>query len=653
MKVQIRPRGPSSVKLRFVPGIQGLKGEQGPPGTRFVYASRAEVAADHIPPFASMIWVDGARFNRIASGSALPWQIQSADGTWWELNETKVTPEMVGAVIDGTTDNTQSVRDVVAYFKSRGRPGGNLHFLNKTYRVAHAGLDQPQLLVTMEPGGELFMFTHTTVAGVLLPYNTGPSSDGSGITIRGVKFTSDWSFPRQSGNGIYSQNVDQLTIEDCIFENFPGNAIWVGAGCVGAKVRRNHINGCKMGGIQLSDDVDGFEVADNTILNVGDDAIGLIHDLPVTAPFGPRDGIVTGNRIRGTTWGCGVALVGASNIVIEGNNIGFCAGPGIGLYYWEAEGTAAPASRDITIGPNQIRQCGRAGSGDAGVDPEGFFDPSMQWYIAAISVAYAQAVTISDQDIADMWLPDTPAGDGSAYFIGHAVENITILGGTVSDCTRGVMGPHPDSLQTPKTSVTDLEIRGVSFDTIMHEAIYIGASDVPISGLVIADNTLSACGTSSGRSIYVARTAGNVTIIDNNKLLRGSTPILWDLATAYAVRSDVWAAFGPGFTAAASGTYTLADQGGRFRVVRGRVEIEGYVKIADKGTGWGLRMGVPIPIGGGLAASGREETATGYLMQGVKTAGVSTSIDFLTYNNVDPIPAGASDVTVTASYPLD
>ncbi|MFM9735685.1 hypothetical protein, partial [Streptomyces niveiscabiei] len=50
-----------------------------------------------------------ARYRRVATQPTHGGKLQSADGAWWELAETAVTPEMFGAVGNGTADDFDAV----------------------------------------------------------------------------------------------------------------------------------------------------------------------------------------------------------------------------------------------------------------------------------------------------------------------------------------------------------------------------------------------------------------------------------------------------------------------------------------------------------------------------------------------------------------
>jgi len=73
----------------------------------------------------------GALYRRAASEPAHAGKFQSADGAWWELAERVVTPIMLGAAADGTTDDAAVLNACVA----AGLGALKVDGLGKTYRV--------------------------------------------------------------------------------------------------------------------------------------------------------------------------------------------------------------------------------------------------------------------------------------------------------------------------------------------------------------------------------------------------------------------------------------------------------------------------------------------------------------------------------------
>lgn len=90
------------------------------------FTSRTLAQAHIFPINASIIFLSGwasvgdgggGIYIKLASPPATPrnWHLQSADGAWWQLSTTAVLPKQVGAVLDGTTDDTVAIQAWVDY----------------------------------------------------------------------------------------------------------------------------------------------------------------------------------------------------------------------------------------------------------------------------------------------------------------------------------------------------------------------------------------------------------------------------------------------------------------------------------------------------------------------------------------------------------
>ena len=127
-----------------------------------------------------------ASYNRVGSEPSHAGKIQSADGAWWELAETIPTPQMFGAVADGSTNATTAIQAAIDYAESlvsaftRGAtvsfpPGG--YFVSATLTI-----NSPQ--ITLQGYGQATMFIRTGDYGNFL---TVVSSDPDNQKIIGVQ----------------------------------------------------------------------------------------------------------------------------------------------------------------------------------------------------------------------------------------------------------------------------------------------------------------------------------------------------------------------------------------------------------------------------------------------------------------------------------
>jgi hypothetical protein len=74
-----------------------------------------------------------ACYKRVASEPGHAGKIQSADGAWWELAEPRPTPQMFGALADGSNDDLEAINRCGQFVNVKGL--GLLYLPNGTYRV--------------------------------------------------------------------------------------------------------------------------------------------------------------------------------------------------------------------------------------------------------------------------------------------------------------------------------------------------------------------------------------------------------------------------------------------------------------------------------------------------------------------------------------
>ena len=112
----------------------------------------------------------GASYKRVGSEPSHAGKVQSSDGAWWELFETTVTPQMFGAVADGSTDDTiaiQAALDKVAGVSTVLFPAG-------TYKVTST--------LTVSSGGIALLGEAARVTTILHSGNYGDTISFSSLT---------------------------------------------------------------------------------------------------------------------------------------------------------------------------------------------------------------------------------------------------------------------------------------------------------------------------------------------------------------------------------------------------------------------------------------------------------------------------------------
>lgn len=180
-----------------------------PPTAGDRFGSVADVQAANIPSSTKYINVDGyysagdggaANYKQVASEPTHAGKIQSADGNWWEITETSISPEQLGAKGDGVTEdgiaykNTFAVGRGVEFTAGRtylingvtGIPvkgqiikgnGGILKKTNLTTDIPSIGVqDAPKFI-------KIDTIDDVTVDGVIFQYTGASSPRLYGITV--------------------------------------------------------------------------------------------------------------------------------------------------------------------------------------------------------------------------------------------------------------------------------------------------------------------------------------------------------------------------------------------------------------------------------------------------------------------------------------
>ena len=149
--------------------------------------SASDIAADcnnvRTAGYAAEGDLGGALYKRVGSAPSHAGKFQSADGAWWELAETVVTPQMFGALTIG--DATAAIQAAIDWCYNDGAIRGALHLpANCTFTVSDPNGDGYCLLlpdgVNMFGGSAFTSIIRTTTAGkvILRRHRTGTARQG-------------------------------------------------------------------------------------------------------------------------------------------------------------------------------------------------------------------------------------------------------------------------------------------------------------------------------------------------------------------------------------------------------------------------------------------------------------------------------------------
>ncbi len=182
----------------------------------------------------------GALYKRSVSEPTHAGKFQSFDGAWWEISEDVVTPEMFGALGDGTDDYQAFVRAFTT-------PAKILQLGSKSYSVGTV-LVVPEDLTIVGKGQEisiiqgmsrtqnvLILSSNTTLLNlsVVGMYSTGGTDGGSGVYLKGTDTLGN------PPNYVENVTIDNVTIRN---NDTQGLAMRYARNCQIGKIR-THNNG--------------------------------------------------------------------------------------------------------------------------------------------------------------------------------------------------------------------------------------------------------------------------------------------------------------------------------------------------------------------------------------------------------------------------
>jgi len=340
-----------------------------------VLGTTAQIPTLTIPATVSTFASSG--YKTATDGGAATWvrasgtydgrtMVKDVQGNRWLIGNPRIKPEMFGAQADGVTDSTSGIQfalftgkpvDLAAgtYILSsallldlRATPGG------VPVELAGAGMGVTKIIQTSFQGG--FGFLGSTAAGT--PFYIHDFSIGRTNQAAFTGTTGPHTVVLEYGNNMLVSNVEE-------FGSLGMGILLVGCG-------KYEIAGCyvhdhKSGAVHLSG-TDGIHVDtsvgpglvhNNTVQNVGDDAIS--HGSYVGTITAGQNGVqVYANKV--TNLAGSIKVFGnAANIVIHDNQVANSTAAGISL--WDDQNIGLSWSiQNIQIINNTITSCGGTGA---------------------------------------------------------------------------------------------------------------------------------------------------------------------------------------------------------------------------------------------------------------------------------------------------
>lgn len=163
----------------------------------------------------------GSTYRRLPSAPAQVelWHFQSADGAWWQLDEERINPKMLGAKINGIVDDTDAVQATFNYGRPLHRP---VSMLPGTYIVNSISVPANSFIEAV--GGDAILKSADKSGATI-------TLSGSNITLRGVTLDGTHAVATYasgfinghigiSATGTAADPLVNVIIENCKIKNY-------------------------------------------------------------------------------------------------------------------------------------------------------------------------------------------------------------------------------------------------------------------------------------------------------------------------------------------------------------------------------------------------------------------------------------------------
>ncbi|TSJ60501.1 hypothetical protein FO470_17265 [Starkeya sp. 3C] len=435
----------------------------------------------------------GAIYKKAVSEPTHPGKAQSADGQWWELTNTVVTPEMWGAV-NSSVVSSQAAFDAMRLYVDAHT--GCTCICASSYYLPDGCVASPY--TTYDGQGSGALYTDGTPSSPEGPnagfYGRGahnfkikdiyielPSSLIRGDDMAAIFFIScnNLVFNRVTtnyANGIWFYNCHDALIQNCQSLNSQADGIHF-ARCI-----RPIAVGCK-------------------VIGCNDDAFGATPGDAVNASMDVT--FIDCHSYDAPRWGGGFAFYSVKRGIIAGCSVKGISGPAVKL----AEYVGAGPCQDITISGIQATEITMPA-----VIPNNFWygtsDEANTFVTGALDFTLASDVVVTAAQIRSV-------ANLSGTTSGHGV----VIGGctnvTISDCEINGVAAHGVQFPASLPASGFVTIRGCLFNNVTSNGIRLARSTS--GGIVIQGNTIA----SVGDPIFVSSTTARVFMVNNMSLSSG------------------------------------------------------------------------------------------------------------------------------------
>ncbi|MCA7950371.1 right-handed parallel beta-helix repeat-containing protein [Burkholderia seminalis] len=261
-----------------------------------------------------------------------------------ELVDLPTSVRRFGVMGDGVTDDTAALQvalnaGIPLYFP----PGTYLYSNTLTATASIIGAGWNSILQCTTPQGQ---------NSVIYWRNA------SNLKIQNLQFFSKNAtayYPDENAGSINLQDCSQFEISGCKFNNSAGGGALMRS-CVNGKVFDNTLLDIWHDGIHVTKASADITITNNEVINGGDDAFAVVGYF--NEGVRPRRITISNNRVVGTKYARGIAIVGAQEITVTDNQIYKPMAAGI---YVASELTSVYQSYgndNVTVANNILDTCG-------------------------------------------------------------------------------------------------------------------------------------------------------------------------------------------------------------------------------------------------------------------------------------------------------
>ncbi|QVN22008.1 glycosyl hydrolase family 28-related protein [Burkholderia pyrrocinia] len=261
-----------------------------------------------------------------------------------ELVDLPMSVKRFGVMGDGVTDDTAALQTALnagipLYFP----PGTYLYGNTLTATASIVGAGWNSILQCTTSQGQNSVIYWRKV---------------SNFKVQNLQFFSKNStayYPDENAGSVNMLDCSQFEISGCKFNNSAGGGT-IMRSCVNGKVFDNTLFNIWHDGIHVTKASSDITITNNEVINGGDDAFAVVGYF--NEGVRPRRITIANNRVVGTKYARGIAIVGAQDITVTGNQIYNPMGAGI---YVASELTSVYQSYgndNVTVANNVLDTCG-------------------------------------------------------------------------------------------------------------------------------------------------------------------------------------------------------------------------------------------------------------------------------------------------------